>query len=99
MEGKVRRTMLAALTSAIVFTTSGDKTTAASYSREWYDGWGYAENACARSLYPGLYPIYGYGGYIGPYYRNGCYGPPYICRSARIRCPSGRHLKRTTHGR
>ena len=95
MEGKVRRTMLAALTSALVFTTSGDKTTAASYGHDEYDGFGYTENACTR----GLYPIYGYGGYIGPYYRNGCYGGPYVCGSVRIRCSSGRHLKRATHDR
>ena len=95
MEGKARHTVLAALTSAMVFMMSGDKTTAASYGNEAYVGYGYTENACASRLYP----IYGYGGYGGPYYRNGCYGAPYICESVRIRCSSGRHLKRATYRR
>jgi hypothetical protein len=87
MGGKVRRTMLAAFASALLFAMSGDKTIAAGYGDEAYDGYGYTDNACTG----GLYPIYGYGGYIGPYYRNGCYGDPYDCGSARIRCTSRRH--------
>ena len=95
MKSKAKRTILAALAGLVVIAMSGDKSTAATYGHDAYVGFGYTENACTR----GLYPIYGYGGYVGPYYRNGCFGTPYDCRSVQIHCASGRHLRRPTYDR
>jgi hypothetical protein len=52
-----------------------------SYGSAWpvpyeeYDAYGYLDHARVGHEYP----IYGYGGYIGPYYRNGCFGEPIDC--------------------
>jgi hypothetical protein len=90
MGGRAMRITLVALTGAMLAGAGVVGAEAAdygyygggvAYGRYWpvpveeYDAYGYLDHA----RFGHAYPIYGYGGYIGPYYRNGCFGEPIDC--------------------
>jgi hypothetical protein len=91
MTGLARRSIWVAVGTVLMTVAAGSAKAADYYGGAGYagGGTGVVQDGFAVEHYGWSghgYPIYGYGGYIGPYYRVVCYGEPYDCGySGRVR--------------